>query len=76
MKKLWEKFKLWLNGLWLKFIPWLILNWAIIANYIVILVAYSSIYGKPNLEFAEFLLGLWIVVSAGYGIFKLFMKKK
>lgn len=82
MKKLWLEIKEWflvkalpwLNTLWLKFKAWVIKNWFMIVNYIIIIVSYSIIYGHPDVVFAEVLLGLWLFFSVGYAGYKWFIK--
>jgi hypothetical protein len=59
----------------LKLKSWFLKNWMTIVNYLVILTAYSIIYGKPGVVWAEVLLGLWMFVSLAYGAYKLFIKK-
>jgi len=54
---------------------WFIKSWTIITNYLVILGAYSIVYGHEEVVWAEVLLAIWMLVSAGYGGYKLFMKK-
>lgn len=61
--------------MWEKIKAWFIQNWFIIVNYLVIFISYSVIYGKDGVVFAEVLLGLWLFVSAAYGLSKLFIKK-
>lgn len=65
MKNLWEKVK-----------AWFLKNWLLVVNYLVIFLAYSNVYEKEGVLFAEVLLGLWLFVSAAYGGYKWFMKKK
>lgn len=82
-KKLWEKFKAWLLAKWAVIKAWVIAkpwawlkkNWFMVVNYLVIGLAYNSIYGKEGVVGAEVLLGLWIFFSITYGGYKLFMKK-
>jgi len=76
LKELWLKFKTWVlqKALpWLK--AWAFKNWFMIINYFVIVMAYNILYGKPDVVFAELLLGLWIFASIGYAGYKWFMKK-
>lgn len=47
--------------------------WMVIVNYIVILIAYSTVFEK-GMSGTELILGLWIFVSAAYGMYKLFIK--
>jgi len=61
--------------MWERIKAWFIKNWFIVVNYFVIFVSYSIIYGKDGVVFAELLLGLWLFVSAAYGLAKLFIKK-
>ena len=53
---------------------WFIVNWLLIVNYLVIFIAYSTIYDKDGLIWTETLLGLWLFISAAYGGYKLFKK--
>ena len=74
MKNLWEKIKAWLLAKWAVLKVWFKANWMVVVNYLVILLAYNNVYGKEGTGFAEVLLGLWIFVSAAYGLYKLFSK--
>ena len=65
MKKLWEKIK-----------AWFIKNWFMLINYLVVIATYFIIYGHEGVILAEVLLGLWLLVSAGYAGYKWFTKKK
>lgn len=65
IKAIWEKIKSWFKK-----------NWMIVVNYLVIFIAYSIIYGKDDTLLAEALLGLWLFISAAYGAYKWFIKKK
>ena len=47
--------------------------WMVFVNYIVIFIAYSTVYDK-GLSSTELILGLWIFVSAAVGLFKWFKK--
>lgn len=47
--------------------------WMVIVNYIVILIAYSTVYEK-GFTATELILGLWIFVSAAVGMYKLFKR--
>lgn len=60
---------------WLAVKAWFKKNWMTLVNYLVIIIAYSNIYGKDGVVFAEVLLGLWLFASAAYGMFKLFSGK-
>jgi hypothetical protein len=73
--KILENLKAWLKAVLLKLKTWFLKNWMTVVNYLVILIAYSIIYGKPGVVFAELLLGLWMFVSLAYGAYKLFTKK-
>lgn len=64
MKVLLEKLKNWFKK-----------NWFIVVNYLVIIISYSNVYEKKGTILAEVLLGLWLFVSAAYGMYKLTMKK-
>jgi hypothetical protein len=66
----------WLASILLKIKPWFVQNWFIIANYFIIFVAYSIIYGVPGVVIAEVLLGLWLFFSVAYAGYKWFMKPK
>ena len=57
--------------MWERIKAWFIKNWFIIVNYLVIFISYSVIYGKDGVVFAEVLLGLWLFVSAAYGLMDL-----
>jgi hypothetical protein len=61
--KILENLKAWLKAVLLKLKTWFLKNWMTVVNYLVILIAYSIIYGKPG------------VVSLAYGAYKLFTKK-
>lgn len=54
---------------------WFKKNWMIVINYLIIIISYSTIYGKDGVVAAEVLLGLWLFASAAYGGYKWFMKK-
>jgi hypothetical protein len=73
--KILENLKAWLLRVLLKLKIWFPKNWMTVVNYLVIFIAYSIIYGKPGVVWAEVLLGLWIFVSLAYGLYKLFIKK-
>lgn len=62
-----------LKAIWNKFKTWFLKNWLLIVNYIVIFVAYSIVYDKNT--WAELILGLWLFVSAAYGMYKWFIGK-
>jgi|LSQX01.3.fsa_nt_gb hypothetical protein len=49
--------------------------WMVIVNYLVIIAAYSTIFDK-GMVWTELILGLWIFVSAAFGMYKLFIKRK
>ena len=84
MKKLWKKFVAWLLAkltalkAWFIAKPWAWFkkNWFMIVNYLVIILAYSNIYDKDGVVWAEVLLGLWIFASIGYAGWKWFNKPK
>lgn len=61
--------------MWEKIKTWFIKNWMIVINYLVIFIAYSIIFGKDGVVWAELLLGLWLFVSFAYGLYKWVMKK-
>ena len=48
--------------------------WKFLLNYFIIIIAYSSIYDKPNVLLAETLLGLWLFASVSYLIYTFFKK--
>jgi hypothetical protein len=77
MKNLWKELVAWVNT---KALPWLkafwLKNWFMILNYVVIFIAYNIVYDKPQVVFAELLLGLWIFASIGIGAYKWFTRKK
>ena len=50
---------------------WIIIG--IVINYLVILVAYSAVYDK-GMSGIEVILGLWIFISAAFGMYKLFKR--
>lgn len=54
---------------------WFLKNWFMVVNYLVIFLAYSNIYEKQGVVFAEVLLGLWLFFSVAYAGYKWFMKK-
>ena len=58
-----------------KIIEFLKKNWTIIINYLIIFISYSIVYNHPEVVWAEFLLGIWLFVSAGFGLYKWFMGK-
>lgn len=74
MKKYLEIIKTWFENAWLVVKEWFKKNWLMIINYVVLLIAYSVIYGKPGMLFVEVLLGLWIFVSAAYGMYLIFKR--
>lgn len=54
---------------------WFLKNWFITSNYVVLLLTYAIIYGKEGTGWAQAILTLWMIASAGYGGYKLFSKK-
>jgi hypothetical protein len=77
MKNLWTKLITWLTTVAVPAVKtWFAKNWMIVANYLIIFVAYSIIYGKQGVVGAEVLLGLWLFASAAIGGYKWFTKKK
>jgi len=73
MKKLWEKIKAWFVN---KPLAWMMKNWFVFVNYLVIVLAYNNVYGKDGVVLAEALLGLWIFASIAYCGWKWFNKPK
>jgi hypothetical protein len=82
MKKIWEKIKTWLLAKWVAIKKWVLPkwgavkewfknNWMITISYVVIFTAYSMIYEK-GVPGAETILGLWLFISAAYGMYRLF----
>ena len=51
-------------------------NWFLIINYLVIIISYSNVYDKDDLLGTEALLGLWIFVSVAYGGWKWFSRPR
>ena len=72
---MWQKIKAWILKLFKIVKGWLLKNWFMIANYLVIFISYSIIYGKEGVSFAEVLLALWMLTSVGYAGYNLFNKK-
>lgn len=74
IKALWKKIKAKTVTISEKIKVWFIKNWFIIVNYLVIFLAYSICYGKEGVVGAEALLGIWLFVSAAFGMYKIFKK--
>ena len=58
-----------------KILDWLKQHWMHLINYLVIIIAYSIIYGHTDIVWAEFLLGIWLFVSAAFAGYRWFNKK-
>jgi hypothetical protein len=51
--KILENLKAWLKAVLLKLKTWFLKNWMTVVNYLVILIAYSIIYGKPGVVYLQ-----------------------
>ena len=71
IKNIWDNIKAWFN---LTFLPWAMINWMIIANYVIIIIAYLVECGNEKEQFLKFLLGLWLIISIGYVFYKYVIK--
>ena len=63
-----------MKNIWSKLKGFIVKNWFLIINYIVIIIAYSDVYDSADFLGTEVMLGLWLFASAAYGGWKWFKR--
>ena len=72
MKKIFDKLKLWFSVAF----NYIKKNWKPIINFLIIIIAYGSVYNIESLALVEFLLGFWIFVLIAHKGYLWFISKK